>query len=316
MAATASNESAEASLLAMYDFIAQRLAVGTLGAGAATAAELLLARQSLGLADGASIASAATLALTASTGLVVPLTGTNVISAVNMNRGMQILLPAPGTPLTYHATNNPLQSGRSYVCEPGDILVYMKDVNDVLHNWIMRGCGNTVSEIGEMVFTTANVAQPGTIKANGPLLNRADYPNLFAWATASGNMEASDAAWVANNSANGTNGKWSPGNGTTTFRAPNVRGDFFRAWSDGSTVDSGRSVGSFKADAFQGHYHASERGAVDGGAGASPVVGQSQSYTGDTRWARNEVSNGTHGTPRTDSETRPRSTAYLALIKF
>lgn len=56
--ATATNESGEASLLAIYDFVAQRLAAGTTGAGAATAGELALARQSLGLEIGVDVAAA------------------------------------------------------------------------------------------------------------------------------------------------------------------------------------------------------------------------------------------------------------------
>lgn len=48
---TPSNATAKAALTAEYDFIAQRLAAGTAGAGTATEAELLLARASLGISQ-------------------------------------------------------------------------------------------------------------------------------------------------------------------------------------------------------------------------------------------------------------------------
>lgn len=49
IAGTPSNATAKAALAAQFDFVAQRLAAGTSGAGTATIGELLSARQSLGI---------------------------------------------------------------------------------------------------------------------------------------------------------------------------------------------------------------------------------------------------------------------------
>jgi hypothetical protein len=49
IAGTPSNATAKSALTALYDFLAQRLAAGTSGAGTATAAELQTSRESLGI---------------------------------------------------------------------------------------------------------------------------------------------------------------------------------------------------------------------------------------------------------------------------
>jgi hypothetical protein len=49
LSGTPTNAAAKAALAAQYDFVAQRLAAGTSGAGTATAAELQTSRESLGI---------------------------------------------------------------------------------------------------------------------------------------------------------------------------------------------------------------------------------------------------------------------------
>lgn len=313
--ATATNASGEATLLALFDFVAQRLAAGTTGAGVASAAELLLARNSLGLGAGADVASAATLNLTAANGKILIVTGAVAVTAVTLNNGqIAVLFPAAALPLTYHATNNPVQGGRSYVCEPGDMVIYSKDNSGVLHNQIVRACGNTASEVGQLVMTTGNAALPGTIKLNGALLNRVDYPNLWAFANASGNIEVSDATWTTNRTTNGTNAKFSPGDGTTTFRAPDVRGDHPRFWSDGSTVDSGRAIGSYQAPQIGPHDHYTRAGS----AAVSDNYGGSGVDYGTNSSNLPVSTDGTTATtgPGIGTETRVRNSPFLALVKF
>ncbi len=45
---------------------------------------------------------------------------------------------------------------------------------------------------------------------------------------------------------NGMFGAFSTGDGATTFRAPNFRGQFLRAWDNGEGVDPGRVMGEFQ----------------------------------------------------------------------
>ena len=90
-------------------------------------------------------------------------------------------------------------------------------------------------------------APSGYVIANGGLLSRAAYPALWAHAQASGNIAGTDAAWSA--------GMYSPGDGATTFRIPELRGEFLRFADGGRGVDAGRSVGSYQADQNKTHSH-------------------------------------------------------------
>lgn len=104
------------------------------------------------------------------------------------------------------------------------------------------------SPAGTMVWIPGTSPLTGTIKVNGALLSRTTYANLYAFASASGNMAASDGAWVS--------GQFSPGDGSTTFRIPDMRGYSLRAWDDSRGVDSGRTFGSVQVDQLLAHNHA------------------------------------------------------------
>ena len=53
-----------------------------------------------------------------------------------------------------------------------------------------------------------------------------------------------DAIW--NVAANFAWGSFSSGDLTTTFRLPDLRGEFLRFWDDGRGVDAGRTMGSWQ----------------------------------------------------------------------
>lgn len=133
----------------------------------------------------------------------------------------------------------------------------------------------------------------GWLKRNGALLSRTTYANLYAFALASGNMAASDGVWQA--------GQFSPGDGATTFRIPDGRGEFERGWDDGRGVDVGRGIGSWQADDFKNHTHTlvAGGGTISNGNG----TGLQGGYSG--------VTGSTGGV-----ETRPRNVACLACIKY
>lgn len=61
--------------------------------------------------------------------------------------------------------------------------------------------------------------QPYEVVSDGQLLNRADWPELWAYAQMTSPIE--DADWLANPA---NRGKYSTGNGTTTFRVPDRNG--------------------------------------------------------------------------------------------
>lgn len=148
--------------------------------------------------------------------------------------------------------------------------------------------------VGGLYVHTGSTAPTGYIKANGALLSRSAYSGLWAFAQASGNLASSDGVW--------TTGQYSPGDGSTTFRIPDLRAEFIRMWDDGRGVDSGRSFGSWVADELRSHSH----NYVQTTGGANGI--------GATTWAYQLVTGTTSATG--GAETRPRSVAYLPCIKY
>lgn len=109
--------------------------------------------------------------------------------------------------------------------------------------------------IGQIVFEVRTSARPGYLIANGAELHRADYPALWAYAQASGAL-VSQADWV-----NGLWGCFSMGDGATTFRIPQINGEFIRCWGAGrSDLDAGRAIGSIQRDQNKAHAHDASSG--------------------------------------------------------
>jgi hypothetical protein len=170
--------------------------------------------------------------------------------------------------------------------------------------------------VGATIWVNGTSAPAGFIKENGAELSRATYAALWAYAQASGRV-VTEAAWSA-----GDSGAFSSGNGSTTFRIPDGRGEFVRGLDDGRGVDASRALGSRQADAMQGHRHyrntagSAERpyiegtGYTDALAGSNSVILANQIVTGSP------VTDGANGTPRTAAETRPRNVSKLACIKY
>lgn len=79
-------------------------------------------------------------------------------------------------------------------------------------------------EAGHVAFFARPTAPAGYLKANGALISRATYANLFA--------------------AIGTT--FGIGDGLTTFALPDLRGEFLRGFDDARGVDIGRVLGSFQ----------------------------------------------------------------------
>lgn len=91
-----------------------------------------------------------------------------------------------------------------------------------------------------------------------------------------------------------------PGDGVNTFKLPDVRGEFFRAWDNGRGVDLNRIFGSYQEDDFKSHHHTYVNavggpGGLDGGG-----IGMQAVNTGDTGGL----------------ETRPKNRAVRYFIKF
>lgn len=150
--------------------------------------------------------------------------------------------------------------------------------------WVRCWTSGDFAMIGASVAFYSSTPPNGWLKENGAAVSRTTYAALFALI--------------------GTT--YGAGDGSTTFNLPDHRGEFPRGWSDGSTIDAGRVLGSKQAQDYQSHNHAIIDKATaftfgSGGAGAGNAPGGRT--TGQT-----ELSGGT--------ETRPRNIAKLYCIKF
>lgn len=106
-----------------------------------------------------------------------------------------------------------------------------------------------VGQVAQFVCDyTATIA--GHVLAAGQLLSRTAYADLFAYATAQGLV--SEAAW-----SGGQWGRFSEGDGSTTFRVPDLRAVFLRGLNAGRNVfgQDARTWGTFEDHANASHSH-------------------------------------------------------------
>ncbi|HCD7568378.1 phage tail protein [Pseudomonas aeruginosa] len=104
-----------------------------------------------------------------------------------------------------------------------------------LMEWQTSQSGYRSQRCGEILLQAAPVAKAGTVKANGGTLSKKNYPGLWGWAVDMG-MVVSAAAWAPGNLAYADLGG-------DSFRVPDLRGEFLRAFDDGRGVDAGRRFG-------------------------------------------------------------------------
>lgn len=168
----------------------------------------------------------------------------------------------------------------------------------------LAGLGSGVTTpAGAVSFFAMSTAPVGYLKANGALISRTTYADLFA--------------------AIGTT--FGAGDGSTTFALPDLRGEFIRGFSDGRSVDSGRALGSSQRATLIG---------VDGPGGYNltqpyssvnswetlateqvysadypnvEIMWDNAGYSGTNRWATTDAGLGA---------VRPRNIAMLACIKY
>ncbi|WP_063533298.1 phage tail protein [Burkholderia sp. MSMB1589WGS] len=113
--------------------------------------------------------------------------------------------------------------------------------------WVADAIATTA--VGQIVFEMRTSVRAGYLKCNGAVLKRADYPALWAYAQASGALVA-EKDW-----STGNWGCYSDGDGATTFRIPELRGEFLRCWDDGRGFDVDRKIGTMQDSQNRSHAH-------------------------------------------------------------
>jgi microcystin-dependent protein len=96
-------------------------------------------------------------------------------------------------------------------------------------------------------FPTAS-APLGYLKLNGALVSRTTYAALFAFATSA--TLVSEAAW-----SGGQFGSFSVGDGSTTFRLPDLRAMFLRGLDESRGLDTSRVLGVWQDHTVLTHTH-------------------------------------------------------------
>jgi len=174
---------------------------------------------------------------------------------------------------------------------------------------------------GSVMAYMGTNAPNGWLMCDGSAISRTQYAALFAvLGTASGQ-----------------------GDGSTTFNLPDMRGEFLRGVDNGSTGVSGRdpdvgsrtayytggnagnAVGSYQADAFQGHnhdFHCLAIACSGGGNANAPTVfldyaALPSNYSADrpTQMVL-QPTTGSYGNVRVSTETRPVNVYVNYIIKY
>jgi hypothetical protein len=170
------------------------------------------------------------------------------------------------------------------------------DLIAVTDHWILKNAKGNFEKVGQddlLRFQPRNtiIANGCNPESAGALLLRADYPRLWAKVASSA---ISDLSWLSDP---GTRGLFSTGNGSTTFRPPDMRAMFHRGLDLGRGVRLGNltaTPGGYEADGNKSHSHgltlplvqhtasSANKGVTDGPSGGSGSVGYSTDLSGDT----------------------------------
>lgn len=107
-----------------------------------------------------------------------------------------------------------------------------------------------LARVGELAVFVGDdsLTHPFCVLAWGQLLSRAAYPEL--WAYVQTTTPVSEAAWTG-----GQFGRFSVGDGATTFRVPDLRAMVIRGLDSGRGIDTGRGWGTYQDQALLAHVH-------------------------------------------------------------
>lgn len=122
-----------------------------------------------------------------------------------------------------------------------------------LKNAVISEISSRLVPVGTIGAFPATTPPAGWIQCNGAVLSRTQFPALWAYAQASGNL-ISEAQWYTATPASWRWGSFTIGDGINTFRIPELRGEFLRGWAsnrDSNWHENGRILGSWQHDAIR-----------------------------------------------------------------
>lgn len=166
------------------------------------------------------------------------------------------------------------------------------------------GATGATGPSGSIIWFGGSTAPTGWLSCDGSLISRTTYATLFA---AIGTVHGS-------------------GDGSTTFKLPDLRGEFIRGLDSGRGVDTSRALGSSQASSFASHTHTatvSDPGhshtvtralnsvALQTAAIPSQTANSLGTFSTTTSSTGITVSNAISG----GSDTLPRNIALLPIIK-
>lgn len=194
---------------------------------------------------------------------------------------------AAGTTVSPNAGQNIYGEPGALYIGPGETVTLCLDQSQGFSNsWVVTQRSNGV--IPGTVIPYAGYQNPvpaGYLYCDGSAISRTTYARLFA---------AIDIIY-------------GPGNGTTTFNLPDLRGEFIRGFDHGRGVDPSRLIGTSQAASAVG-----EHGITPGN--KQPVVnGDGTQSVTETNY---EYTLGTSSASNTYNKVRPRNVAMNYLIKY
>ncbi|KQZ80637.1 hypothetical protein [Pseudomonas sp. Root562] len=168
--------------------------------------------------------------------------------------------------------------------------------------WPVGRYDNTA--LGRQAFETTTAFPPGGWGAHhGLIYNRAEWPWVWDHAQASG-MLTTEALRA------GKEGMWTSGDGASTFRSPEGRGEFVRALDEARGVDVDRLPGSSKLSQNKAHEHGARSFlGLNGTSGSNGLVAYANTGVG-SQLPTGAVS------LEGGSEGYPRHIAYPGRIKL
>jgi phage-related tail fiber protein len=157
------------------------------------------------------------------------------------------------------------------------------------------------------------IVRAGRIKTNGAVISRVAYPRLFRFAS-NNNLIVSEANW-----SGGYWGLFGAGDGSTTFRMPDIRGVDIRGYDDSRGLDPGRVLGTYQADAIQNITGSWTTGSHNSASGAFYIgsdEGNGNGGNSDSWWNKGIVGFDASRVVRTAAETHSKNIDYYRTMKY